>query len=119
MVKYYSDVLKKVYDTEEELKKEEKEYEIKLAEEKKAAEELKTKRDEKAKQVQIAEDLAKAKIKEAKEAEDNYKKLLTEFINEFGQYRTVIKDYDTLYDPFDLINKVENAFKTIKPFFFE
>ena len=117
-MKYYSETLKKVYDTEEELKEEESKYEIKVAEEKKKAEEFKTKRDEKAKQVQIAEDLAKAKLKEAKEAGFEVPQD-TKVLVVYEQYRTVIKDYDTLYDPFDLINKVENAFKTIKPFFFE
>lgn len=82
-MKYYSDELRKFYDSEEECKKAEQQFiaarEDKLAKEK----ELKAKREERAKEVKAAWDAAQAAI-------DNYNNVLDQFLKDYGSYHVTV-----------------------------
>jgi predicted NBD/HSP70 family sugar kinase len=84
-MKYYSDVTKKLYSSEEELVKAEKQVSEKEAKEK----EIKAKRAERAKAVDAA-------FEEAKKANEKANKVLEDFIKDYGSYHTTIKANDNL-----------------------
>lgn len=75
-MRYYSDKLKQLFDTEEALSK----AELALAEEQKRKEQLKTKRAERAKEVETA-------IEQAND-------LLEKFIEDYGSFHTSVKADD-------------------------
>lgn len=82
-MKYYSETLKKIFDTPEDLKKAEKAHKEKLAvEEKKRAE-------------------RSARAKEVEEAYKAYKKLLDDFVKDYGSFHMTINDSRSLFDMFD------------------
>lgn len=96
-MKYYGEITKKLYDTEEacnkaELAEQEKQNTVKLEKERAAA-----KRKAAAEKVEVAR---KAYV----EAQKNYKKVLTEFCDEYGTFHTSLsaKDYDDFGSIFDL-----------------
>jgi len=76
-MKYYSEKLNKVFDKVEDLETAEKELEEKETAEK----EKREKRAERAKEVE--------------EAYKNYKKLLNDFLKDYGYYHSTIKDGDS------------------------
>lgn len=85
-MKYYSEKLKKLFDTEKELRSSEKEFELLEAEKKKKLE-LKKAR---AKEVEDAYKAYATKVKEAelenKKLYDEYLKLRNEFVSDYGSY---------------------------------
>lgn len=80
-MKYYSETLKKVYDTPEELEK----AELAVSDKKKA-------REARAKEVEEA-------ITAAHEANEHARDLLTKFCKDYGSFHTSIKD-PVSFDPF-------------------
>ena len=87
-MKYYSQLTKKLYDTQEDLQK----AEIILTK-------SKADRAERAKEVEKA-------LKEATEASKKANKLLQEFVKDYGSFKTTIKDEDVdtnsiFWDVFD------------------
>ena len=87
-IKYYSELTKKLYDTQEDLQK----AEITLTK-------SKADRAERAKEVEKA-------LKEATEASKKANKLLQEFVKDYGSFKTTIKDEDVdtnsiFWDVFD------------------
>lgn len=87
-MRYYSDKTKKLFNTEEELVKAEKEFDEKHALELKAKEE-KT-----------------AKAKEVEEAYKKYLDLRSNFIKEYGSYHQTLTEKDLPNSFFDLINLI-------------
>jgi len=79
-MKYYSEKTQKLYNSEEALIKAE-------AALNKAQEEEKAKKEVRAK-----------RAKEVQEAFDNYKKLLKDFIKDYGYFHTTINDAESLFD---------------------
>ena len=86
-IKYYSDVLKKYFDSEEKCVSAEKEFEIKEAE-KKAAQEAKL--AERKAAAQIVEEKQKAAI----EAKKEYNDALNDFCKKYGSFHTTISNED-------------------------
>lgn len=86
-MKYFSEVTKSVYDTEEELIKAEES----VAKEQEKKEIAKQERAERAKEIEEA-------IKDAAEAQKKVGELIDEFVAEYGSYHTTIKD--TNFRPF-------------------
>ena len=87
-MKFYSEITKKLYDTKDELVKAEVE-----------ATKTKTDRAEKAKEVTEL-------IKKANEATKAANKALSEFVKEYGSFKTTIKDNDVSVDSFwDIFDK--------------
>ena len=85
-MRYYSDTLKKLYETEEELKKAEQEFNEKHALELKKKEE---------------------RASRAKEVEDAYKKYLelrAQFVKDYGSYHMTITDKDLKNVPISLLD---------------
>lgn len=78
-MKYYSDKIRKFYDTEEECVKAEKAYTDKLEAEERKKQELAAQRKTRAKEV---EDARTAAI----EAQKNYKKLVNDFCKDYGSF---------------------------------
>ena len=76
-MKYYSDITKQLYDKKEDLVKAEVE-----------ATKSKSERAERAKEVTEA-------LKAANEATKKANKLLSEFVKDYGSFKTTIKDEDT------------------------
>ena len=96
---YYSEVLNKRFDTEEECLKAEKEYAEKLAAQKEAEKKAK---DEKASRARAVEDAYKV----FKDAEKAYVELRNKFVEDYGQFHMTYKDktpVQSLSDFFDLI----------------
>lgn len=89
-MKYYSDELNKLFDSEKELMKAEKDHAaaLKAEEEKKAAVNA-----ERAAAAKVVEEALKA----YKDARDNYQNKLSEFCKKYGAYHMSIKDAD-LFD---------------------
>ena len=75
-MKYYSELTKKLYDSKEELVKAE--VEVTKA---------KSERAERAKEVENA-------LKEAREAQKKANELLSQFVKDFGSFKTTFKDED-------------------------
>ena len=86
-MKYFSEVTKSVYDTEEELL----EAEAKVAQEEEKKEIAKQERAEKAKEIDEA-------IKVAAAAQKKVDELIDEFVTEYGSYHKTFKD--TNFKPF-------------------
>lgn len=87
-MKFYSEITKKLYDSKDELVKAEVE-----------ATKAKTNRAEKAKEVTEL-------IKKANEATKAANKALREFVEEYGSFKTTIKDTDTNVNSFwDIFDK--------------
>jgi len=84
-MKYYSDVTKKIYETEDELTKAEL-----------AVDEKKSQREARAKEVETA-------INEAKEANKKAYDCLSAFCHDYGAYHTSISNVDN-FDPFHLFS---------------
>ena len=117
-MKYYSESLKKIFNSEDELKEAEKQEEEKLAEKKKLAE------TRKARAAEIEE--AYKKTVEAREAAKNiiaeadkkYNELVDKFVQDFGSYHetttTVSSDKDTV----DVIDSIFNVFHNFPIFLF-
>lgn len=106
-MKYYSETLDKLFDDEEKLfeaekqaEEEKKQREIELAKKKELAEIKRKERAEDAKEVEEA-------FKAVKEAEDEYYKKLTDFINKHGYYHYSSKD----------VGDFPSVFSLFKPFF--
>ncbi len=78
-MKYYSEVLKKTFDTEKECLKAEKEHEEKVAVQKAAAESLAKERKARAKEVEDA-------LLQVQEARENYVKVLKDFCKDYGAF---------------------------------
>ena len=99
-MKYYSESLKKLFDSEEEALEAEKTAE-KEAKEKKAMVEIRKKqRAEDAKEVEDA-------LKKVKEAEDEYHEKLNDFIKKYGYFHYSSKD----------ANDFPSIFSVFEPFF--
>lgn len=89
-MKYYSEDLKRLFDSEDELTKAEAEAkEVALAKETKEKQ-LREKRASRAKEVEEA-------LKAARDAEKKVNKLMNDFVNDYGSFHTTIKD---TFDPF-------------------
>ena len=99
-MKYYSETLKKLFDTEEEVKKAET---LAIQEETKKKELAETKRKERAEDAKAVEEALKA----VKVAEDEYYKKLNEFIKKYGYFHYTSKD----------VNDIPSVFSLFKPFF--
>ena len=78
-MKYYSEVLKKAYDTEKECIKAERDYEAKLAEAEKQKKELADARKARAKEVEDA-------YKVIVDAQKHYNELKSKFIKDYGSW---------------------------------
>lgn len=90
-MKYYSEDLKRLFDSEDELTKAEaKAKEVALAKETKE----KQLREERASRAKEVEDALKA----ARDAEKKANKLMNDFVNDYGSFHTTIKD---VFDPLD------------------
>ena len=90
-MKYYSEDLKRLFDSEDELTKAEaKAKEVALAKETKEKQ-LREERASRAKEVEEA-------LKAARDAEKKANKLMNDFVNDYGSFHTTIKD---TFDPFD------------------
>lgn len=88
-MKYYSEKVKKLFETEDELTSAEAEYDEKHKQELV----LKEERTTAAKEVEDA-------YKVANDAYKEYKNKLNEFIKKYGSYHTSIKDSNSLFDWF-------------------
>ena len=96
-MKYYSEKLKKVYDTVEQLQKAEAEYDKAHAAEIKKAEERKRRADE----------IAAAR-KDLQNAQKKYNELVNKFIKDYGSYHATyngedVSATDLFYRLFDLV----------------
>lgn len=80
-MKYYSELTKKLYDSKEELVK----AEVEMTK-------AKSERAERAKEVENA-------LKEAREAQKKANDLLSQFVKDFGSFKTTFKDEDVKSDP--------------------
>lgn len=78
-MKYYSEILKKAFDTEADCLKAEKEYNAKLSAKKAAEEKLAKERKDRAKEVEEA-------LKKAQDAKEEYIKLLDNFCKDYGSF---------------------------------
>jgi len=96
-MKYYSTVLNKLFDSEKECNKAEKEAEVKQQAAKKAAEEAKLNREADAKKVEAAYD-------EMVKAEKNYQQVLSDFCKKYGSY------HFTISQPTDFVGHLFNLF---------
>ena len=104
-MRYYSDQLKKVYDTIEECEKAEHEDNVKkaaaevaLAEQKAKREKLAAERKDKAAHI---DELRKNMVK----AQREYSEAITDFVKTYGTYHATFKDKEaipTLFDIFDV-----------------
>ena len=96
-MKYYSEKLNKLFDSEKELIKEEKNKEIEKREEEHKQEVLKKERALKAKEVDEA-------IKNVKEAYNTAEELINEFVKTYGSFHTTISDTlpASVFNLFDL-----------------
>ena len=95
-MKYYSEILKKTFDSEKECLEAEKKHAIEVAEaEKKKAESTKV-RKERAKEVEDA-------FKVVKEAQKKYNKLLSTFVKDYGAFHMTLATEDTFDDIFDFL----------------
>lgn len=86
-MKFYSEILKKTFDTEKDCLNAEKEHNEKLAAEEKAKKELAEKRKERAKEVEDA-------YKAVQEAQKRYAKLRTQFVNDYGSFHITFTSKD-------------------------
>lgn len=106
-MKYYSEKLKKLFDTEKELRSSEKEFELLEAEKKKKLD-LKKAR---AKEVEDAYKAYATKVKEAelenKKLYAEYLKLRNEFVSDYGSYHMSYTESGTTVTTLaDLINEI-------------
>ena len=92
-MKYYSEVLKKTYDTEKECRAAEAKYEEEVAEKKRKEAELSNARKARAKEVEDA-------YKNVHEAQKKYNALLRKFIEDFGSFHMTFRDEDNFEDIF-------------------
>lgn len=100
-MKYYSETLKKFYDTEDALVKAEKIAEMNTLVKQKAEEERKMARTKASKEVE-------KKIKAAAAARKEADKAIADFVDEYGNYHFTLKDNDAFtlspfIDLFDLL----------------
>ena len=84
-MKYYSETLNKMFNDPKECRRAEQEYKEKLEAEELRIQQLKEARAERAKEVEEA-------FKKASEASKEAKKLLNEFLKDYGTYHTTIKE---------------------------
>lgn len=106
-MKYYSEKLKKLFDTEKELRSSEKEFELVEAEKQKTLE-LKKAR---AKEVEDAYKAYATKVKEAelenKKLYDEYLKLRNKFVSDYGSYHMSYTESGTTKTTFaELLNEI-------------
>lgn len=97
-MKYYSEVLKKTFDTEKECRAAEDQYERKIAEAKRKEQEISNERKARAKEIEDA-------YKEVHEAQRKYNILLHKFIEDFGSFHMTFScedEGDTFEDLFNL-----------------
>jgi chromosome segregation ATPase len=94
-MKYYSEKLKKVYDTVEQLQAAETEYD------KAHAAEIAKQKERKAR----AEEINKAR-KELVDAQDRYNDLINKFVKDYGSYHATYTDGDKITNTADLIFKI-------------
>lgn len=94
-MKYYSEVLKKTFDTEKDCLAAEKDYNEKLEAAEKQKKELAEKRKERAKEVEEA-------YKEVQKAQKHYAELRTKFVKDYGSFHMTItskdNDWDTIFN---------------------
>lgn len=95
---YYSNVLKKPFDTVEELQKAEAKYNEEILAKQKAQEQRKARAAE-----------VESALKAADEAYKKYTKLLNAFVKDYGSYHTTITESNS--DLTDLTNNLFNIFK--------
>ena len=88
-MKYYSEILRRTYDSENDCVAAEKEYEEKVAAEKAKKEALAAERKERAKEV---EDAYKAFM----DAQKHYHKLRNEFVNDYGSWHMTISSQNDI-----------------------
>jgi hypothetical protein len=100
-MKYYSENTRKFYDSEQECAQAEIEYSKKLAAEKAKKEELSNTRKERAKEI---EDAYKAIL----EAKQNYSKLLSAFVKDYGSFHMTLRTGDG--NPFDSFYSIIDRF---------
>ncbi len=96
-MKYYSEALKKLFDSEQELKTAEKETALAEAKKKELEEAKKQERAKDAEEVQNA-------FKKVKEAEDEYREKLQAFIKKHGYYHystNDVKDFPSMFSLFE------------------
>jgi hypothetical protein len=97
-MKYYSEVLRKKFDSEKDCLKAEKEYQDQLDEAERKEKELKAARKTRAKEVEDA-------LSRARDARDEYNRLLTEFCKDYGVFHTttaLVPNRHSLFDLFEL-----------------
>lgn len=94
-MKYYSEKLKKVYDTVEQLQAAETEYD------KTHAAEIAKQKERKAR----AEEINKAR-KELVDAQDRYNDLISKFVKDYGSYHATYTDSDKITSTTDLLFKL-------------
>lgn len=93
-MKYFSDILNKVYNTEKECKEAEEQYLSKKKAEEEAKQKLTEKRKERAKEVEEA-------FKNVREAQKHYDELLKAFVKDYGSFHMSFSESgasDTLSD---------------------
>ncbi len=106
--KFYSDVTKKIYDTEADLEKDEKEIEAKNALIKKEKEELALARKEAAEEIKVATTKVNDAYKALQEAQNELADKKKKFIDKYGSY------HYTTTDPSDpAFNYVQNIVKSM------
>lgn len=101
-MKYYSEELKKTFDTEEECVAAEKEYLQAIEDEKAKALQLKEEKTTRAKEVQTA-------YEDWIEAEKKYKSLRNDFIRDYGYFHATYSTSEDLND-FDIKKMVDELF---------
>lgn len=95
-MKYYSEVLKKTFDSETECLDAEKKHQLEVEEAEKKKAEITKVRKERAKEVESA-------FKAVKEAQKKYNKLLSNFVKDYGAFHMTLATEDTFDDIFDLL----------------
>ena len=85
-MKYYSDKLNRLYDSEEELHKAEKEVEDQESKKAALSKEKKERAEEIRKAFQKSQDVRSQAIKDIKKADSEYSQLVQAFIRDYGSY---------------------------------
>lgn len=94
-MKYYSETLNKVFDSEEACQEAESQHEQKLAAQQARKEALASERSARAKEVETA-------YRAAADAGRAYNEVLGRFLKDYGSYHATFKDIDPFFDVFDL-----------------
>lgn len=93
-MKYYSDVTKKIYETEEELNKAEQGHKLELAKKEEVAQQKKERANEVQDAYKKAIEVRKKAQKEIEEAEKKYYELRDKFVQDYGSWHMTYTNKD-------------------------